>query len=313
MKKRYIFIGLSIIYITILVALKLPSALNSAVDKAVESNKDFGHNYNTCDIALTKKKYKEASECFGKLLKKYDRNDVRYNYAVALAQLNEYDKSKKQLERIIDTEKPDSRIANQAKNLDKQIDEILKKLRIESNNLDDIKENNVDAGDYFSDLNDYTLWQDPKNITVYFKDEYKKALFKKAFSHWNSLLGGTVYFNFVDNPNANIVCSFEDISESDEGGITDWYSFEVKDKKFFKNLSIKISKYSPRDGKEYTDDQHYSIMLHEIGHALGISDHSPFKGDIMYFSTDSFLNGKGMISNRDVNTIKKLYKQLKSQ
>jgi len=310
MKKRYVFIGLSIIYITFLVIVKLPSALDGAVDKAIEMNKDFAHSYNTCDISLNKKDYKEASDCFGKLLKKYNRSDVRYNYAVALAQSTEYEKAKKELEYIIDNEQNAPQIVESAKNLDKQIDDILKQLRIDTKTLSDIEKNNIDAGDYFADLQDYTLWQNPKNITVYIKDEYKKDLFKQAFTHWNAALDGVAFFNFMDSPaKANIICSFADITESDEGGVTDWYAYEIGKKKYFKNLNITIAKYAPNTGKQYNDDQLYSIMLHEIGHALGISDHSPFKGDMMYFSTDGFLNGKGKVSNRDINTVKKLYKQ----
>ena len=59
--------------------------------------------------------------------------------------------------------------------------------------------------------------------------------------------------------------------------------------------------------RKYTKDELYSIILHEIGHAIGLSGHSKSKGDIMFFSTATYLNGEGIISNRDKNTVKKIY------
>ncbi|MEL7246241.1 MAG: matrixin family metalloprotease [Cyanobacteria bacterium J06573_2] len=45
---------------------------------------------------------------------------------------------------------------------------------------------------------------------------------------------------------------------------------------------------------------------HELGHALGIWGHSTDKGDALYFSQ---VRNPPMVSNRDVNTLKKIYQQ----
>jgi len=310
-KRRYLLYILSAITVGISLIIKLPKVIDDSVNKAVEQNKEFVHGYNVCDITLQAKKYKEGAECFKELLKKYDRSDVRYNYAFALASLKEYEQAKKELDYIIDNEKEMVELIEASKNLNKQIDNELAKLRIKTTSYKDIESNNVDVGDYFSDLKEYTLWKKPTNITVYIEDDPKKELFERAFTQWNGALDGTVYFKFIDTKdNADIRCSFVQKTKGDEGGFTDWYYYEEEKKKYFQNSNITVAKYSPLDGKIMSDDQVYSIILHEIGHALGISDHSPFKGDIMYFSTDSFLNEKGMISKRDINTIKKLYKKL---
>ncbi|MBR5304724.1 MAG: hypothetical protein IKU37_07870 [Candidatus Gastranaerophilales bacterium] len=50
------------------------------------------------------------------------------------------------------------------------------------------------------------------------------------------------------------------------------------------------------------DEEFYSIVLHEIGHALGILSYSPSIGDVMYLDTNSY--AKTRVLNRDVNTVK---------
>ena len=107
-------------------------------------------------FALQDKKYNEAAECFGDLLTRYDRADVRYSYAYALANIKEYDKAKQQLENIIDNNQNQPEIIETSKKLNAQIDHILKTLREQTTDYSDIKEKNLDAGDYFSDLEEYT-------------------------------------------------------------------------------------------------------------------------------------------------------------
>ena len=48
---------------------------------------------------------------------------------------------------------------------------------------------------------------------------------------------------------------------------------------------------------------------HELGHALGIWGHSKDKGDALYFSQ---VRNPPLVSNRDVNTLKKIYQQTTS-
>lgn len=49
-------------------------------------------------------------------------------------------------------------------------------------------------------------------------------------------------------------------------------------------------------------DALYSLVLHEVGHALGLDGHSPFGDDILYFKSPRM-----MLSQRDKNTIHRLY------
>lgn len=48
-----------------------------------------------------------------------------------------------------------------------------------------------------------------------------------------------------------------------------------------------------------------NILAHELGHALGLLGHSPDKGDLMYSVTDEY----SRLSQRDLNTLKKLYER----
>ena len=59
------------------------------------------------------------------------------------------------------------------------------------------------------------------------------------------------------------------------------------------------------NGNFYNDDELLSIILHEIGHALGIGGHSRNLNDVMYYSTNNYKNGE--ISKKDVNTVVKIY------
>ncbi len=46
-----------------------------------------------------------------------------------------------------------------------------------------------------------------------------------------------------------------------------------------------------------------NVVTHELGHALGLLGHSPMRADLMYTETDE----TSRLSQRDINTIKKLY------
>ena len=74
--------------------------------------------------------------------------------------------------------------------------------------------------------------------------------------------------------------------------------------------------------RRWSKDEMRAIVLHEMGHALGIAGHSPFKGDIMYWQVQESskrLNVPRVIyplvikslvskpSQRDLNTLIRLY------
>jgi hypothetical protein len=46
-----------------------------------------------------------------------------------------------------------------------------------------------------------------------------------------------------------------------------------------------------------------NMVMHELGHALGLIGHSPLHSDIMYKDTDEY----SRLSQRDLNTLNRLY------
>jgi len=113
----------------IILVIKIPKALDNAVDTAVKQNQKFAHAYNTCEIQLEAEHYSSALTCFKDLLQQYDRNDIRYNYAVCLANTQKFEEAKKELNYIIETEKNNPQLVEVSKNLISQIDELLLKIK----------------------------------------------------------------------------------------------------------------------------------------------------------------------------------------
>jgi predicted Zn-dependent protease len=60
------------------------------------------------------------------------------------------------------------------------------------------------------------------------------------------------------------------------------------------------------NGEVLSDPAMKAVCLHELGHALGISGHSPYSNDIMY-PTLNFDQVLTNLTERDTATIKRLY------
>ncbi|KST66296.1 hypothetical protein BC008_25090 [Mastigocoleus testarum BC008] len=77
------------------------------------------------------------------------------------------------------------------------------------------------------------------------------------------------------------------------------YEFYTKNNTLYHRFTILLS---PSQTGKYL----LAATRHEIGHALGIWGHSPVKSDALYFSQ---VRNPPPISPRDVNTLKRIYKQ----
>jgi superkiller protein 3 len=67
-------------------------------------------------------------------------------------------------------------------------------------------------------------------------------------------------------------------------------------------VEIQLSMVMPDGVERLSHDRMKAVALHELGHALGLWGHSPFKEDVMYPSSENLHP-----SSRDINTLRRLY------
>lgn len=143
------------------------------------------------------------------------------------------------------------------------------------------------------------IWN-KRSFNVYIVTNPKSYIMKKAFGRWQSATNKFVQFNFVDNPQqADITCLYVEKLEGLAVGLNQNSTLgdKIVDSKVYlanKTLYNRI----------LTDDEYYRIMLHEIGHALGLP-HSKNLNSIMRESTNEITN----INIDDIKELKKLYQQ----
>lgn len=128
-----------------------------------------------------------------------------------------------------------------------------------------------------------------------------------ALQTWEAATEGKVKFVGVSTPEqADITLSWtdnvKDLDSPDEGG-----EARVKfGSKGIVHSDIFVLTHNNLTGREHSADQIYGVCLHEIGHSLGLLNHSPDAHDIMFFS-DRNANVRPQLSMRDRNTLNLLY------
>lgn len=149
------------------------------------------------------------------------------------------------------------------------------------------------------------VWENPKSIKTYIEPNDKKELMKQAFSKWNAATNGKIAFSYVQEPkDAQIVVNFvKDASKSSNmehaAGVTYHRSMGSK----MVSARIEIANNAP-NGAAFRKDAVYRVMVHEIGHAIGMFDHSEDKMSIMYAIKGSRYQD---ITPADIKFLAKLY------
>ena len=314
MNKKYYGIVSIAVLVLIIVSIFFINKNLALIFKANSLNKEF----KTCKRNFYEiKNYYEAEKCFAKIINETDRIEYKYYHALALFNMLEFKETKNELRNIINNS---SKIKNQ---------QLLERSRHLYNFLNSLTENEIinflkyndleiseenaqrlDIGHYFSDLSKVAIWQNPERITVYIGKSSESELIKKAFLIWDKALGSGINFVFVEDKQKADVTLFC-VEKLDGGKLGSTKTFSKKDrislKSYLTKAKIQIALHEPDSGNKINGTNILSTTLHEIGHALGIISHSPQKGDIMYFDSSSYKQGKSEISNRDINTVKKIY------
>lgn len=131
-------------------------------------------------------------------------------------------------------------------------------------------------------------WYNPTSIATYIEPNDKKPLMKQAFARWSQVTQDKIVFKYVDTPErAQIIVNFvKDASKTSNleraAGVT--YHRSIGDRMI--SARIEIADNAP-NGAAFRKDAVYRIMIHEIGHAIGIFQHSADRMSIMYYAKGS--------------------------
>ena len=128
---------------------------------------------------------------------------------------------------------------------------------------------------------------------------------RDGVTDWTDVAGpGLPSFVFVEDPaDADIPI----VWEPEPGG--DWYIahcvYEINPSRRVFGVARILVTTRWRRGEEPSLDLYYSVMLHEMGHAIGLTGHSPNARDIM--SGHGVRPDRVEITARDRETLRKLY------
>lgn len=104
-------------------------------------------------------------------------------------------------------------------------------------------------------------------IKVYIPQDDYSSMMKKAFQKWEEGCNGRLIFEYIAEPPADIEVEFAEKTDKTDGDIGS-YSLTVK------GGAITNATITMAPKPEYSKNLIYTVMLHEVGHALGLRDSS---------------------------------------
>ncbi len=148
-------------------------------------------------------------------------------------------------------------------------------------------------------------WEDPQHLKVYIQPGLERSeMMKRAFAEWSRLTKNKVVFYYVDSlEKADIDVVFVDRLATNFGraiGLTDCKYYQSNNHMFHAQIIIPAK---ATNGRPLTRDDVYTSMLHEIGHAIGIVQHSTNPNNIMY----PFIDAKREITKYDLAELYRIY------
>ncbi|MDE6138789.1 MAG: matrixin family metalloprotease [Candidatus Gastranaerophilales bacterium] len=146
-------------------------------------------------------------------------------------------------------------------------------------------------------------WQYPTKIRTYIPQNHKRTIMMKhAFAEWSRLTNNKIIFRYVDSPKtAQVVVEFVNIVPNAEREIGLTKSSFTSSGGMLRATIYIAEKTST--GYQLGKDAVYTVMLHEIGHAIGISEHSDNPLSIMYATEDD----RQEILKSDLRTLANIY------
>lgn len=148
--------------------------------------------------------------------------------------------------------------------------------------------------------------------------DYYRSAIAKALNQWDKAFDFVSFTNANNSADAKIHFLFKDLPKDVCNGSSCLYVVghttpTIKNNTLHK-MTITLYKTNPK-GTFYTDAEVYNVILHEIGHALGILGHSYSTEDLMYQQTTSynplfsrFRNEYQYLTGSDINTLNLLYR-----
>lgn len=150
---------------------------------------------------------------------------------------------------------------------------------------------------------------DGRGVRGYRKND--DIILNNSFAEWTRATEGKINFTRVDNvADANIECIWIDDPKDfpQNRGLEAGEAVPMLDSDGYIVSSKLYLLTRERNDKSSVDDLvMHTICLHEIGHTLGLLGHSDVAGDVMYFTANGQKVQDPHLTQRDVNTLAKLY------
>lgn len=150
---------------------------------------------------------------------------------------------------------------------------------------------------------------DGRGVRGYRKND--DTILNNSFAEWTKATDGHITFTRVDNlADANIECIWIDDPKDfpQNRGLEAGEAVPILDSDGYIVSSKLFLLTRDRNDKGSVDDLvMHTICLHEIGHTLGLLGHSDVAGDVMYFTANGQKVQDPHLTQRDVNTLAKLY------